>query len=178
MNKNDAAFPQLLKEALSLKSLTRTGWVMEGVDAPESVASHSWGVAWLAVILTPPELDREAVLITAIIHDLAEVRVGDITPHCGISQEEKKKMEVEAMSSLLSQLDQGESLLNLWLDFENRRTPEGSFVALLDKLDMGLQADIYGSEKPLKSDDIIRYARSVMPDEWKHFLSAGSVGGE
>jgi putative hydrolase of HD superfamily len=36
----------------------------------------------------------------ALIHDLAECKVGDITPHCGVSADVKHKMEMEAMKSL------------------------------------------------------------------------------
>ena len=47
-----------LLEALSLKDLARAGWVRAGVQHPESVAAHSWGVAWLVLALCPAELDR------------------------------------------------------------------------------------------------------------------------
>jgi len=33
----------------------------------------------------------------ALLHDLAESKVGDITPMCGVSEEEKHKRENEAM---------------------------------------------------------------------------------
>lgn len=36
----------------------------------------------------------------AIVHDMAECIVGDITPICGISQEEKHRREEEAMERL------------------------------------------------------------------------------
>lgn len=36
----------------------------------------------------------------ALIHDLAECIVGDITPHCGIDPDEKHKREDEAMKTL------------------------------------------------------------------------------
>lgn len=36
----------------------------------------------------------------AVIHDLAECIVGDITPHCGISADEKRKKEQAAMEQI------------------------------------------------------------------------------
>lgn len=36
----------------------------------------------------------------ALIHDLAECIVGDITPYCGVTIEEKHKREREAMAEL------------------------------------------------------------------------------
>lgn len=37
------------------------------------------------------------LLITALVHDLAECIVGDLTPHCGVTPEEKHRREDEAM---------------------------------------------------------------------------------
>lgn len=34
------------------------------------------------------------------MHDLAECIVGDITPHCGVSPEEKHRREDEAMKTI------------------------------------------------------------------------------
>src|SRR4051794_19563715 len=105
---NDRA---LLAEALGLKSLTRAGWQRVGVPNPESVAAHSWGVAMAVLLRCPPELDRERVLIMAILHDLAEVRVGDITPYDGVPRAEKHRREREAMATLLAHRP---DLLAIW----------------------------------------------------------------
>ena len=67
----------------------------------ESVADHSWAVAFLATLLCPEELNREKVLIMAILHDLAEVRVGDITPYDGVPVPEKHAREARAMEAML-----------------------------------------------------------------------------
>ncbi|MFN7146928.1 MAG: HD domain-containing protein, partial [Myxococcota bacterium] len=70
---------RLAREAVLLKEVDRSGWTRIGVPHPESVAAHSWGVALLALLRCPPELDRHKLLAMAILHDLAEVRVGDLT---------------------------------------------------------------------------------------------------
>jgi putative hydrolase of HD superfamily len=41
----------------------------------------------------------------ALLHDLAEVVVGDITPLDGVPKELKKKMEEEAFRSMIEDLD-------------------------------------------------------------------------
>ncbi|OYR56353.1 phosphohydrolase, partial [Halorubrum sp. E3] len=46
----DAALDAVLA-AYDLKDERRTGWQLRGVDDPESVAAHSWGVAYLVVTL-------------------------------------------------------------------------------------------------------------------------------
>ncbi|MFT5458801.1 MAG: putative hydrolase of HD superfamily, partial [Myxococcota bacterium] len=63
-----------LVETMALKALRRAGWVRAGVTSPESVAAHSWGVAWLVLVLLPRELNRERALTYALLHDLPEVR--------------------------------------------------------------------------------------------------------
>lgn len=128
---------ELLAEAMRLKALDRAGWKRVGVVNPESVAAHSWGVALAALLRCPPELNREKVLMMALLHDLAEVRIGDITPHDGVPREEKKRREQEAALSLFA--DHPE-LVALWQEAESQSTPEARFVKSMDLLDMGLQA--------------------------------------
>ena len=130
----------LARVALGLKEVRRSGWVREGHPDAESVADHSWSVSLLAVLLCPPELDREKLLIMAILHDLAEVRVGDITPEDGIRPDEKHAMEDSAMAQLLA--DHPE-LLGIWREAERRESLEARFLKGLDGLEMGLQADRY-----------------------------------
>ena len=38
------------------------------------------------------------------MHDLAESIVGDFTPHCGVSLQDKKQMEDKAMQEILKDL--------------------------------------------------------------------------
>ena len=130
-------------EILGLKELDRAGWLRSGLNDVESVASHSWGVAFLAFHLCPSELDRNRVLEMAICHDVAEVRVGDITPHDGVAEEDKIEMETEAMMDIASKLPQGERMLELFQEYEMGVTPESRFLKLCDKLDMALQSYVY-----------------------------------
>ena len=131
---------ELLLEALKLKSLPRTGWLRAGIENPESVAAHSWGVAWLCMILCPNDLNKLKVLEMALIHDLAEVRIGDITPYDGIDVAEKHKMESVAFVEMTEQLCNRQHLRDLW----NEQSAEADFVKQMDKLDMALQAQEYG----------------------------------
>ena len=52
-----------LLQMLQLKDVDRTGWVRAGVNKPESVAAHSWGMATLALKLCPKELDLSRVFL-------------------------------------------------------------------------------------------------------------------
>jgi len=138
-------------EWLGLKNVARAGWVRAGVDSPESVAAHSWGMAILALKLCPPGLDLARVLSLCLIHDLPEVRVGDLTPHDDCStkaQDERKAM-----------LEMAPQWIDLFDDYENGTTPEAKFVKQLDKLDMGLQAKVYEREQGLDLTEFLKSAQ-------------------
>ena len=162
-----------LLECLALKDLTRAGWVNAGVENPESVAAHSWGVAWLAAVLCPEGVDRGVATTIAVIHDVAEVRVGDITPDDGIDSEEKSRMEHEEIVKILDALGGDESLLELWLDYEGERTPEGRFVKACDKLDMALQASVYSENQGLDLSEFIDSALDRLDDDVLRRLASG-----
>tara|TARA_B110000444_G_scaffold259555_1_gene303661 strand:+ start:1061 stop:1546 length:486 start_codon:yes stop_codon:yes gene_type:complete len=130
-----------LTEILGLKDIVRTGWVRNDVKNPESVAAHSWGMAILALKLTPKELDLSKVLSLCLVHDIPEVRVGDLTPHDDCST--KAEDEFKAMKELAPEW------LSLFQEYEMGETEEAKFVKQLDKLDMGLQAMIYESKQDL-----------------------------
>ena len=134
------ASKEALIEALGLKDVVRAGWVRAGVQNPESVAAHSWGMAMLATQISPEELDLKRVLQLCILHDIAEVKVGDITPHDNVSTEEKHRLESEAINSM------GIDAKEIFDEYEAQNTPESQFVRHLDKLDMALQAEIYEAQ--------------------------------
>ncbi|KAI6010898.1 HD domain-containing protein [Pisolithus orientalis] len=85
-----------------------------------------------------------------IVHDLAEAQVGDITPSEGISKEEKKRLESEAMHNFVHDMLHGsEAALKieaLWREYEEQQTKEAKFVKDLDRLEMALQAREYEKE--------------------------------
>lgn len=132
-----------LLEALSLKALPRAGWAQRGVTAAESVASHCWGLSLLTVALCPVELDLARALSYAALHDLPEVRVGDLTPADGVSPAEKRARERTAMDGLAMHLPNGARLAAVWCAYEAQSDAEARFVKQLDRLDMALQAVAY-----------------------------------
>jgi putative hydrolase of HD superfamily len=135
----------LFLEAATLKRVPRTGWLMRGVPHVESVADHSFGVAFVALALAgalaPEALDVEKVLVMALLHDLAEVRLTDLpaTAVRLIPGEVKREAEAGAMADLLAPLPHGGRLQALWQEFEDRASPEGRLVRDADKLEMMVQ---------------------------------------
>lgn len=136
---------RFLRLAGRLKETPRAGWRLRGIERPESVADHSYRVCLLALVLAgeaDPPLDRERCLAMALVHDLAESLVGDITPYDGVSAEEKDRREREAMRTLSALLGDDETL-RLWEEYQAAATPEARFVKDLDKLETVLQATEY-----------------------------------
>ena len=125
-----------------LKDLKRTGWKMFNVTLPESDADHSFGVALLAAMLAPANLNKQKCLEMALVHDLAEIYVGDITPYDNISKEEKHKLEREGALRLSKELD-WPHLIDLVTEYNDKQTPEARFVNLLDKLETVMTASYY-----------------------------------
>lgn len=126
---------QLLLKWLELKHLNREGWVRAGLPTVESVASHSWSMSLLAMAYCPSDLNLEKVLKMCIVHDLAEVVVGDITPEDDIIN--KAELEHQAFTEIAPQF------LLLFEEYEAGVSKEAQFVKKMDKLDMALQSRTY-----------------------------------
>lgn len=140
----------LLLESVTLKRMPRTGWATRGVPNVESVAEHSFGVAFAALALVEvlatgdgPDaaLDRDKVLIMALLHDLAEVRLTDLPSSARhlIPPDVKSQAESSAMSSLLAPLPTSGWLQATWAEFEDEASLEGRLVRDVDKLEMMVQ---------------------------------------
>ena len=138
----------LLLQANRLKAMPRTGWMIRGVVHPESVAAHSYGVAFLCLILAQAvdePLDQAKLLTIALLHDLPESHLTDI-PYPAlrfITPAAKRAGELEALDEITSNLSFADEYRELWLDFEDRRTPEGRLVRDADRLELMLQAFVY-----------------------------------
>jgi putative hydrolase of HD superfamily len=89
-----------------------------------------------------------------LVHDLAEVIVGDLTPHDEIRGEEKHQLEREAMLAMAPEW------VDLFDEYESASTPEAKFVKTMDKLDMGLQAIRY-TEQDIDLSEFISSARKT-----------------
>lgn len=141
-----------LSELIRLKSLPRTGWLLRGVREVESVADHSFGVAWVALLLADRaaahgwNVNIEKVLRIALLHDLTEARTGDL-PHTIKRHFEadtlKKADESIALEMLGALGEEGNQYLAHWREYEERTSLEARIVKAADKIDLLLQAREY-----------------------------------
>ncbi|CAH8629488.1 unnamed protein product [Schistosoma bovis] len=134
-----------------LKRTVRAGWTRYNINSPESVSDHMYRMALMATVIPTNErgnLNTDRLLKMAIVHDLAECIVGDITPHCGVSKEEKLSREKDAMKQLCELISEESSaeIMSLWKEYVDQQTPEAVICKDFDKFEMLLQAYEYEHE--------------------------------
>jgi putative hydrolase of HD superfamily len=140
-----------LIELQRLKGLERTGWMLRGITAgAESVAAHSYGVAVAAMLLADElvargiDVNMERVLRVALLHDWAEVRVGDMprTATRYFGAEARKRAERAAFADMVGGLKAGgiaEKYDALHADYEERASLEARLVKAADVIDLLVQ---------------------------------------
>lgn len=82
----------------------------------------------------------------ALVHDMAEALVGDITPVDGVLKTEKNRRESTTMDyftkSLLGKVNggvTGQEIQAIWQEYEDSKTLESKFVHDVDKIELILQ---------------------------------------
>ncbi|XP_053957608.1 uncharacterized protein LOC128862852 isoform X2 [Anastrepha ludens] len=144
----NAGFGQILKfmELIgNLKHTKRTGWVLRNVSDPESISGHMYRMSMMTFLLDGSEgLNQIRCMELALVHDLAESVVGDLTPFCGVSRTDKRAMEFKAMEDICKLIEpRGKRIMELFEEYETGESAESKFVKDLDRLDMIMQAFEY-----------------------------------
>jgi putative hydrolase of HD superfamily len=104
----------------------------------------------MAMLITDPTLNSSKMIHMAMVHDVAEAIVGDITPSDGISKKEKQVLERKAMQSFVDLLGSSKEVLyiqSLWEEYEMGESREALLVKDLDKFEMIVQAFEYEKRK-------------------------------
>jgi putative hydrolase of HD superfamily len=164
-------------EFTELKEVERTGWVLRGVDEPESVADHSWGTAQLCLLFASyatmdpdlSEIDPHRAVSMALVHDLAEVQVGDIPKRMSkqgtgepAANSEKSRLESAAIMRLTATdgvADESAASVSLhmihdlWQEYESATSASARFVRDMNLIDMTLQAYLYERDGRYEESD-------------------------
>ena len=152
-----------------LKRTRRTGWLKRSIiENVESISDHMYRMAMIAMTLPldNPAISRERCIMMALVHDLAEAVVGDITPECGITEEEKHRLEAEAMSEITKNLTPATASLlsGLWEEYEGAVTEEAKLVKQIDKFEFALQAAEYQKERGVDLTEFVQVVRPKLSD--------------
>jgi putative hydrolase of HD superfamily len=132
-----------------LKTTKRAGWRRFGIESCESIADHMYRMSILTM-LAPSSVSSKIDILRctrmALIHDMAESLVGDITPVDPVSKEEKSRRETVTMdyicTNLLGKFNgglNGAEIRAIWQEYEDSVTPESLFVHDIDKVELLLQ---------------------------------------
>lgn len=165
---------KFLKTLNNLKKIKRKGWVVKKIKNPESVADHTTGVAFLAMLFGKKyKANEEKLIKMALLHDLAEAQTGDdIGRHDGISNEKKHHLEEKAIIRLCSNLEDGEEYLKIWKEELEGKTKEAKLIKQFDKIDMVMQALEYEDEvnSPRELDEFWEEAYKIIGKGELRFL--------
>lgn len=135
----------LLLEAQTLDRVPRSGYVLRGVADPESVTEHTWHVLFLVWVLGAriAGIDVARAVEIALVHDLAELRIGDLprTSSHYFPEGAKRAAESAAMADVLAPL--AERALPLYEEYQQGKTPEARLVKACDKLQLMLKVAVY-----------------------------------
>jgi len=134
------------QKVLELKNIPRQGWKNKlDVDDVESVADHSYSTAMMSMVISDLEgLDTAKIIKMALLHDLAESVIGDITPD-RITDKRKIYVENKAMMQILDNLPSSisQQYIILWDDFQKNSSKEANLLHEIDRLEMAFQAKFY-----------------------------------
>jgi putative hydrolase of HD superfamily len=160
----------------AVKHLPRKGWVERGLPAGrvESVGSHSFGTAVLALVLkeagvVAAGVPVERLLAVALLHDITESVTGDMTPADNVTPARKAALELDALRRLLGAVP---GMANLQRELEAfvsagdaaKKDPVHALVKQIDKLDMMIQALRYEKESAKDMGDFYKDPRKYLSD--------------
>ena len=98
----------------------------------ENDAEHAWHMAIMTVMLSEyanSEIDVLKTMTMLLIHDIVEIDAGDTYAYDEEAKKTQAEREMKAAKRIFGLLpeDQGEKMMNLWLEFESGETAEAKF---------------------------------------------------
>ena len=105
----------------------------------ENSAEHSWQGALMALVLREyisEEVNLEKVMSMLLIHDLGEIYAGDTFIFDDVGKSDSYDRELDSLKISLDKLplDQQDSFLELWQEFETGISIEAKYARVLDAL--------------------------------------------
>ncbi|MBR4985172.1 MAG: HD domain-containing protein [Proteobacteria bacterium] len=172
--------PDALDAFLGLDHVVRTGWTRvipafaDGLGTGvETVDEHSVKTAFLAGMMAPEAFGW--AFLMGLVHDHAELVVGDLTP--GQVRDRRKKMETEC-SAYGKMLDESGLAKNItarlrlaFFECMEDRTRVAHCVHIADKLDMAMQAMLYERQTSIDLEEFLDSSESV----FRNYMPNGAI---
>jgi putative hydrolases of HD superfamily len=165
-----------------LKRLPRAGWLVAGIDQPESVAEHSFRTAIIGYLLAGIEgADPARTALLCLFHDTQESRIGDV-PLVGkryVVTAPNPQVTADQVAGFPEEI--GEAVRALVDGYERQDSAEARLARDADKLECLIQAREYQAQghdvqpwvesaaAALRSETARRFAdafRHARPDQW------------
>jgi putative hydrolases of HD superfamily len=165
-----------------LKRLPRAGWLVAGIDQPESVAEHSFRTAIIGYLLAGIEgADPARTALLCLFHDTQESRIGDV-PLVGkryVVTAPNPQVTADQVAGFPEEI--GEAVRALVDGYERQDSAEARLARDADKLECLIQAREYQAQghdvqpwvesaaAALRSETARRFAdafRQARPDQW------------
>lgn len=146
---------RIVEDVYSIAGLEkiRTGWKLRGYFE-ESIREHCMKVG-LACFFVSGNID---LAYKGLSHDMGEGYDSvDVSPHCGISPEEKYLMELRTMRRIRDEFQRGYLYYQYWNELEEKKSPEDLLLKDLDKICPVIESLKYGS-----SDLTYEFRNSVL----------------
>lgn len=115
----------------------------------ESISDHMYRMSIISMFAPPSlatRLDLNKCIKMCLIHDMAELLVGDITPVDGVAKSEKSRRESLTMDFLTKNLfgnkddaAVGKEIRDIWNEYEESKTLDSHYVHDVDKMELLLQ---------------------------------------
>ncbi len=132
-------------EAGSLKRIKRSGWWLEGIKDPETVAEHTYRTAIIGYVLAKMEkTDVDKVVKMCLFHDMPECRINDV-PRSAIKYLNKDPIEKEVVKDQAAMLPQeiGNDFASIFNEMDEMKTKEAIVAKDADRLELLVQAKEY-----------------------------------
>ena len=134
---------EFIREIDKLKYIFRKTKLINS-DRPENDAEHSWHLAVMAIVLaghSNESVDLAKVMKMVLIHDIVEIDSGDVFAYDTVKSHDNFDEELKAAKRIFGILpnEQAEEFINIWIEFEEMKTPESKFARALDRLEPLLQ---------------------------------------
>lgn len=127
-----------IREIDRLKTILRRSYLLDK-SRRENDAEHSWHISVAALLLSEyadEKVNILKVIKMLLIHDIVEIDAGDTFIYDDQGHEGKFEKEQEAARRLFGLLpdDQQKEFSELWMEFEEKLTPEAKYAAAIDRM--------------------------------------------
>ncbi|KAL8727178.1 MAG: hypothetical protein Q9166_006215 [cf. Caloplaca sp. 2 TL-2023] len=164
-----------------LKTTPREGWRRFSIPGSESISDHMYRMSILTLLTPTPlrhRLNIPRCTLLALVHDMAESLVGDLTPLDGVPKREKSRRERDTISYFQSTLldpgtgipaEAGTLIREAWEEYETGETLEAKYVHDVDKLELMIQMMEYERRGEGKVDlgELLTVAERIEMEEMK-----------